>query len=238
MFYDWLTYFWPQLQNPWIVQYGVFNLPWLFVLLQPLRLLGPYGSVIALEFMAVLVIIKLGKMLRLSLIHLLMVIFSPPVLWNLFMGQIDGIMLMAYLLSSYFAVGFMLSKPQSNLGAGVYAIYKQPFSLLVIVFLLGTAWAIWGWPFSITGKEAMGPLFQFNVNKWNWSYWPLGIIAIPMLFAKDKRYRMFVSPFLFPYAAVQSLIAPLLAVATLPIWVFLPVWCMMWARWFYMMNYL
>ena len=238
MFSDWVTYFWPQLQNPWTVQYGVFNLPWLFVLLQPLRLFGPYGSVIVLELITIFVLIKLGKMLKLSAIHFLMVFFSPPVLWNFFMGQIDGLVLVAYLLPAYMAIGLMLAKPQPSLGAGVYAIYKQPLLLFFVAFILGTAWVIWRWPFSVTGEKIMGPLFRFNANKWNWSYWPIGMIALPLLFAKDKRYRIFASPFMLPYAAVQSLIGPLLVMATLPMWIFLPIWVMVWVRWFYMMNYL
>ncbi len=237
MFYDWLIYFWPQLQNPWTVHYGIFNLPWLFVLLQPLRWLGPYGSVIIVEFVALLVIIKLGNILRLSPIPLLMVIFSPPVLWHIFAGQIDGLLMLAYLLPPYLSVGFVLSKPQPNLGAGIQAIRRQPLSLLVIIFLLGTAWVIWGWPFSIKGVESMGVLFTF-ANRWNWSYWPLGIIAAPLLFVQDKRGRLLVSPFMFPYAGVNSLIGPMLVAATLPMRIFLPFWVAMWARWLYMLDYL
>jgi hypothetical protein len=43
VFYDWLTYFWQQMQAPWVVIDGMYNMPWLWVILQPLRGLGRYG---------------------------------------------------------------------------------------------------------------------------------------------------------------------------------------------------
>ena len=237
MFYDWLTYFWPQIQNPFTIQNGIFNVPWLFILLQPLRFLGPYGSVIVVEVASVFVLIKLGKTLQLPVYRIVLVIFSPPVLFHIIMGQIDGLLMISYLVPSYLAAGLAFLKPQTTLGAGIQAIRRRPLSLSIVIVLLATAWVIWDWPFSVTGLRSKVQL-GFNTNLWIWSFWPIGIITLPLLFFRDRRGGMFASPFIFPYAAVQSLVGPMLVVATLPIWVFLPIWVSVWIRWFYMMNFL
>lgn len=235
MFSDWLGYFWPQIQNPWVLQRGVFNLPWLFILLQPLRLFGPHAGVIIIEVVSIFVVIKIGMLLKLSVWRILLVLFSPPMLWNIYMGQVDGLLMLAYLVPPYFAVFLTLAKPQSNFGAGLKAVFLQPWSLTIILSLLISSWVIWGWPFSITQPAVGGP---FKASMWNWSYWPFGLLSAPLLFIKDIRGRIFASPFIFPYAGLQSLIGPMLVIATLPYWVALPLWAASWVRWAYMLNFL
>jgi len=238
MFHDWNSCYWPQLQNPWGLQPGVFNLPWVFVILQPLRGLGKYGGAITLQVVSVLTIIWVGKSLHISTVNMILVLLSPPVVWHVVMGQIDGLILLAYLAPPWLAAPLTLVKPQAVLGAGVRAWLNRPLRCsLVIAAIAGAAWVVWGWPFAITGTDNMGPLAPFT-NPWNWSHWPLGLVMVPLLFLRDRRGGMIASPFVFPYAGVQSLVGPMLAMATFPRRVFVPVWVAVWVRWFYMLGFL
>mgnify|MGYP005838343185 CR=1 FL=1 len=233
MFSDWLNFFWPQIGAPWNLQPGVYNLPWLFILLQPLRLGGPYGALVIVQIASLVVIAKLAQVLRVSKIRFVMVMLSPPVFWALFMGQLDGLFLAAYLLPPAGAIALTVVKPQVNAGAGWRAIRKQPWTVIIILVLAISVWAIWDWPFSVKPPPSGNPAER---SPWNWSLWPVGVILAPALFFNDRRGGMLVSPFLFPYAGVQSLIGPMLVAATLPWWVFLPVWLGTWARWAYMLK--
>ena len=231
MFSDWFAYFWPQILDPWSVYPGVFNLPWLFVALQPLRLLGPYGAVVLAECALLFAVIKLSLELRLSFIRMCLVILSPPVVWGLFLGQIDGLIMLAYLLPPLAALSLTLAKPQTSLGAAVDAVFERPWILLAGVALIGSAWLIWNWPFSTQGDQ-IGP------SLWNWSCWPWGLLLVPLLFVKDRRWKMLASPFVIPYTGVQSLIGPMLAVATLHPMIFGLVWIASWLRWAFMLRLL
>ena len=97
MFSDWLAFFWEQIEQINTVQPGVFNIPWLFVSLQPLRLIGKYPALILVQLVSLYVIFRIGQELKLSKVRMVMVFLSAPVFWNFFMGQIDGLMLSAYL---------------------------------------------------------------------------------------------------------------------------------------------
>jgi len=233
MFSDWFAYFWPQIVDPWQVHFGIYNLPWLFIVLQPLRILGPLGSVIFVQLVSIIVIFRLGVLLRIPKIRMLFVIFSAPVIWNIFMGQIDGIMMAAYILPQNWAISFALFKPQACLGAGWRALRKNLSLVILAVLLLMSAWIIWGWPFSIQ-EFVMGS--TISDNPWDWSMWPFGLVLLPIFFIKDWRGPLFASPFLLPYSGLQSLIGPMLAFATLPWWAFGLIWFGTWLRLGYILQ--
>jgi len=227
MFYDWLTSYWPQMIQPFSLQKEIFNLPFLFLFLQPLRLLGPYGSVICIQIFSIFIIISIGKRLGLSPLRIALVLLSPPVLWNIFVGQIDGLMMLAYILPAGWSVPVTIMKPQTTFGAAWREFRINPLRTVAIsAILIFVAFLIWRWPFSIDPGSPLN-----LADPWNWSFWPWGLLLLPLLFIKDKRGGMFVSPFLFPYAALQSLIGPILVVATMPGGVFFPIWLLTWIRW-------
>ena len=54
---------------------------------------------------------------------------------------------------------------------------------------------------------------------------------------KNNSAGMFLSPFVFPYAGLQSLIGPVLAAAAkAPIWLFILFWLLLWLRWAWMVG--
>ena len=222
MFSDWTAYFWPQITDPWTLARGIYNLPWLFVVLQVLRPLGPWLALAILQGISVGVVLKMGLELRLPAWRMAMVVFSPPVLWGLFMGQFDGLFLLAYLVPPCAAVFLALGKPQVAVCAMVTA-WQHRGAAIVAILLILSAWLVWGWPFACWGL----PLTE----GWNWAWWPwVGFPLLPLLLG-DRRCRLFVSPFLFPYAGIQSLVGPMLAMATLPAWAFVGIWLVFWVNW-------
>lgn len=234
MFSDWFVYFWPQIISPWTVNDGVFNLPWLFIILQPLRLLGANGALAVVEVVTLVVVILLARGLQLSPARTTLVVFSPPVLWCLFMGQIDGLILSAYLLTPACAVFLSLAKPQVLAGLGIEMIMKRPRLIFWVILLVLSAWLIWGWPF--TAHAAPVDSGSTGLSSWNWSLWPFGVCLLPLLLIRDRRMGMLASPFIFPYAGLQSLIGPMLILAKLPWKFFIPIWILFWIRWAFMVH--
>jgi len=237
MFTDWFAYFWPQITDPWVVRPGMFNLPWFFILLQPLRLLGPYISLALVEILTVWVVFRLAKLLKLSPMKTTFVLFSPPVLWCLFMGQVDGVILLAYMAPPGWAVLLALCKPQVSIGAGLEAFRRNRWNALLAAILLLSAWLVWKWPFSMQNPPQFFSLAFMDLTSWNWSLWPLGLVLIPLFLKSSKRQvGLLISPFLFPYAGLQSLIGLALVTAKLPWKYFIPIWVLLWVRWALMVR--
>jgi hypothetical protein len=226
MFSDWLSFFWPQLTHPWEVIPHVFNLPWLWVALQPLRLLGQRGALLVMTGGLLLSLCLLSRRLHLPAWRFVLLLFSAPVWWCWFMGQIDGLLLLAFVAPPALAVFAGMAKPQVAIGAAVRAFRQRPIlAMLLGVLLLGTAFAIWRWPlidYSLPGPAPSG-------RTWNYAIWPWGLVLVPWLF-KSLRKQLAASPLLFPYAGLQSMIGPLLFTATLSAPVFVGAWLFLWWR--------
>jgi hypothetical protein len=236
MFSDWLTYFYPQIENPWQLHVGVFNLPWIYVVLHPLVLFGAYPSAIIVQLATLIAVWQICRRLRLSLGRSILVFISPPVVWGAFLGQFDGLLLLAYFAPIWIAPIAALVKPQVNIGAVRSVRPLWPYALAVLLAL--SAFLIWRWPLSVQYPAVGGPSDASPRGlMWNWSFWPFGLLAVPALLASnDVRVRMAISPFLFPYVGIQSLIGPLIGSAASNRWLFLAVWVAMWIRWWFMVN--
>lgn len=245
IFSDWIDFFWQQINQPMAVIPDVYNLPWLFILLQPLRLIGETPAVLLIQIISLFVIYKMTRFLHLSVFRTILVFLSAPVFWNFFMGQIDGLMIVAYFAPPLLASFLTICKPQTCLAAGWSAFRKQPYrvAILVAVAVL-SAYIIWRWPISISNEskyfDTIHPLLPaILVQKWNWSLWPWGFLLIPLIIRDPEVSGLFASPLIFPYAGLQSLIGPVLVGAkVLPIWFFLLFWIGLWIRWMWMLNFI
>ena len=234
MLSDWTAYFWPQITAPWGLHVGIFNLPWFFVVLQLLRPLGKYGAWFVLALASLLVTLRLARSLGLPAWKQVLVLFSPPVAWGIFMGQFDGLFLAAYLAPPALTMFLVLSKLQVCAGAAVSALRRDWRTALLAVLLVASAWWIWNWPFACQNPDSGGPFS--DLPAWNWAYgiWPWSFLLLPVL--RSRRGQLFLSPFLFPYAGVQSMIGPMLVAATWPWWAFLGIWLASWLKWAAMVN--
>lgn len=236
MFSDWFAYFWPQIINPWDLGTGIFNLPWFFFILQPLQLLGSKLAVVIVETVTVIVVIFLCKKFSIDKIKFIFILLSPPLLWCIFMGQIDGLILLAYFAPPALQVFLAGTKPQVATGLGITALQKSPKLIIFAVILGVSAFFIWDWPFAIVNTPYSNTEV-LSVFSWNWAIWPIGLLLIPFLFIKNESVGLFVSPFLFPYVGLHSLIGPMIILAKLPWKYFLPVWVIFWIRWALMLFY-
>jgi hypothetical protein len=235
MLLDWITSFYPQIANPWTLQVGIFNLPWIYVVLHPLYYLGPIISAIIMQIAVIISIWYICDRLNLPILHRVFIYLSPPVIWGMIMGQFDGIILLSYFLPGWVAPIAVLIKPQISIGS---IRNLKPISFLPAIILAISAYIIWKWPFSIQFPSVGGPFDDtFRGPLWNWSPWPFGLILLPiLLFSKKISTRMGISPFLSPYIGVHSLIGPLIALATTNFWLFLLGWIFLWIRWWKMVN--
>jgi hypothetical protein len=242
MFSDWLNYFWTQLLNPGTIQPEIFNLPWLFIVLQPLRFLGEFPALIVVQLTTIGIIIVLCRKMRISWGRIILVLFSAPVFSHVVMGQIDGLILLAYLLPPILAAGLVLCKPQTALWAGWAAFRTRPIPVISLcIILVVSAFIIWGWPFSVIDPKGYisvkwtltPPFFQ---HEWNWSLFPWSILITPFVLKKSRNVCMLLSPFLFPYVALNSLIGPIIAAATFRWYVFIGIWMILWIRWAWMAD--
>lgn len=240
MFSDWLAYFWAQIQNPGVVLPGVFNLPWLFVILQPLRPLGPYPALALIDLASIGVVAALARQMGVAGWRAILVATSAPVVWCAFLGQLDGLLLAAYLAPPPAAAFLALCKPQVGLSAGWGAFRRAPLVVALVSGLaLASAWAIWGWPFSASNPVQMYGLRTLVppllAGGWNWSLWPWGLLLIPWALRDPQGFGLLASPLIFPYAGLQSWIGPVLYLAArMPGGAFVLAWLALWARWAWM----
>lgn len=243
MFSDWITYFWPQILSPDQLLPGIYTIPWFFVLLHPFRLFNQFPAVVIFQLISLLIIYKLALKLKIPKSRIFLVFSSAPVFWNLFMGQIDGILLFAYLSSPTVAALLFLCKPQINLGALLNAIKKEPILVtLILVGMVTSALLVWKWPFAIQETENLTKgiwhiLPAILEPGWNWSLWPWGFFLLLLMFSYKQDLGLAISPFLFPYAGLQSLIGPILYAAKyFPTWALILTWVLLWLRWAWMIK--
>jgi len=243
MFYDWITYYWPQTLSPLQVIPGIYTLPWFYILLQPLRIVYQYPALVIIQLISLFIILKLIKKIQIPKWRSYLVFSSAPVIWNVFMGQIDGILLAAYLTIPAISAFLFLCKPQINLGAAYIAYKKQPIIVSVIlVFLVVSAWLIWRWPFVIQETENLAKSIwhwfpPILASGWNWSLWPWGFLLLPFWLRSKNDSGLAISPFLFPYAGLQSLIGPMIFAAKhFPTWALILTWILLWLRWAWMVK--
>lgn len=232
---DWFIYFWPQIVQPFGLVPGIYNVPWLYIFLQPLRWVGAWPALLLMQLASFGSVYLIALRLGLSRWRRLMVLISPPMLWHVFTGQFDGLLLAAYFMPAAWSGLLFLAKPQVTIGSVGPASKGRPWLWLWMGLLVISAEAIWGWPYSTRG---LWTLPGNTHTYWNWSPWPLGLAAAPMLIVPSLRARLAVSPLMLPYAGLSSVIGPTLAAATLNRWLFAGFWLALWVRWAFMMEVL
>lgn len=241
MFADWFLYFWEQITHIDVVLPEIFNLPWMWVALQPLRLIGPVPALVLMQLGSLVVIIRLGRELQVPLWRMVMVILSAPVGCSVLFGHFDGLLLIAYSAPPALAAFIALCKPQTAGWAGWNAFGKEHWLVFPAALLLLSAYLIWGWPFSTSDPKGLlvstGLLPPLLQRVWNWSLFPISLLLVPAFLKGDRLRGMLITPFLFPYAGLQSLIGPMLALgARSPWWAFVLAWLAMWVRFAWLLN--
>lgn len=200
-------------QPPYSVD-GVFNPPYLFVLLTPLTLLPPAVGgrvIVALAFVVFVAYTGMDK------IKLVLVLTWPPVMIALMTGNIDFVMLIAIYAPSVVAIPILALKPQVGLGALLYLAAKRRLvGFWVLGLLVAGSVVIYG-PWFLNADDATG--YTWNVSPWLFSQ--VGSICIGLLLWlvawRAQRIEIAIASSIFcaPFVGSQSYIALLpLAVAS------------------------
>lgn len=125
-------------------------------------------------------------------------------------GQIDALVLTAFLLPSEWRPIIAITKPQVSLGLLFGADLKNwKRTLLTTVGILAVSLIIFGnWPEQLIAQPKPYVLAGHNYLAGTWPLFiPLAIgLTLFGITKKDSRFYMAASPFFSPYAAVSSLI--------------------------------
>lgn len=165
--YDWIGFFEPATQNlndPYKIP-GVANPPWTFILLWPFaQLPGQWGLASMLTVSLLLMVRILGQPA-----NILAAFLSIPTIALFYLGQIDGLLLLATMLPPCLSWTILVCKPQGVFLAGLHRGGLRGALVLGATFL--TSCLLWGW-----WPGRVGAVHQtLNLAWWPWLV-PLGVI--------------------------------------------------------------
>ena len=188
------------------------NPPWLAVLLAPISALPFRWGWSVITAANLIVAAAVARRLRLRLLHLVMALVSPPMIYTLLHGQIDGLALGGVLLPPEWWLLVGLTKPQVAIGLMVGVPRSRWVRALIVTGLVMLASLILfgNWPLALIRQPT--PFIWLPHNLW-WGLWPFQVpvgVALAALGVdrRDERYLLAASPFFLPYAAISSLLGP------------------------------
>lgn len=191
--------------------------PWAYLILAPIALLPPALGAAVMFVLTYLVYILILVRLKAKPIVIIGFILCRFVLANAFLGNVDFLAALGFILPAPAGLFFVLMKPQLGIGIAIYWLVEawrkgripqvaRVFAPVTIAYLL--SFALYGfWPARFLGmRTAAG----------NPSIWPYGIpVGIYLIYKAIKErkalYAMGASPFLAPYVNITSY-----AIALLP----------------------
>ena len=186
---------------------GFYTPPWIAAVLAPLALLPLQAS------WAIFTLLSLGTFLvvfhRMGLTRqqLMLLAFSPFVLFNLWHGNLDSFVLLGSVLSPPVGVWLLLLKPQLTWPLMALWLFRcrknvksRPSIALFLSFLTAS---------TIAGVACLRHLPDPQAMPWNTSLWPISVPVglLLLLFAArydDERIALASAPLLSPYLAIHS----------------------------------
>jgi hypothetical protein len=181
--------------SPYSVQ-GFYNPPWLLPLLSPLGLLPEklaWGVFVTGGLVCYLTAFARAGMDRLEIV---LAMFSPLVLYGLWYGNIDFLVLLGAMLPVKYGIWLVSLKPQ--MGAVLLLLWARRGEWRVVLLAGTGVLAV-----MLFRPPPIGDMF------WNTSVWPWGIptgvaLAVLAFLRNDERLALGAGPFLSPYVAVPS----------------------------------
>jgi len=194
--------------------------PWTCLLLLPFAIF-PEEIGRALLFLAYLFGVaystyKLGG----NKVSTILILCSPPVIHGLLNGNIDGLVVLGFVLPPWLGLFFLVIKPQLTFAyiiylfvttikrenivgiIKVYAPVTAAYILAIIIF------GFWPSKFSATIN------FSHNASLWPLSL-PVGLVLLTMALRKSEaRYSIMASPFMSPYVLLHSWVVAFIPLAT------------------------
>ena len=213
---DWKIAFYPaarlllQGQNPYTIT-TFHNPPWALIPLIPFVLLGQSLGGLLLFFSTLFTYAFMGLHFRAKPVALIAMLLSPLVFYNLFLGNIDALVLWGLLLPPPIGLFLIAMKPQIGIGIAAYMAYAiwrdggwrrllvsfAPVGIaLVATFLMFGNWMV------NTSENVVSA--YWNVSLFPWSV-PVGLVLL-LIAVKQRKLAISVSasPFLAPYLSLGS----------------------------------
>jgi len=194
--------------------------PWIYLALRPLSALPPQMGGAALGLVGLLVYVRyLGW-------RALVVVTSAPVLISLVNGNIDSLLVLAFMLPLWAGLVVVSCKPIILFGWALRRVLREgAIDLLPLVGLFAASLLIWGmWPLQMrTGIDTL-------VSKYDISAFPLLVpLGLVLLGGRSEMLWILGGCLLSPYLAWYQL-APAVAyhAKTRPLWKVVLVWVVMW----------
>lgn len=193
--------------------------PWITVSMLPFALLPFKVSLAILNTLTLLSGLLLAHRYKLGFFRTFLLLMSPPLIFALWLGQIDLLVLLTLFLPMELWFLGALGKPQVAFGMGFAVLRKPHLWLKTIMFGLGilaiTVLLYGWWPGDILAQASEADLSNQGHNFFA-GFWPfqliagLGILSVAWE-RDDERLYIASSPFLFSYAASYSFFPTLLA---------------------------
>lgn len=177
--------------------------PWIYVFLWPLSMFPDAIGLILLGLLSVIVLHRyMGSWWR-----TIMLLASPAAMLSIAFGNVDSLLVLAFLLPTWAALIVVSCKPVIMLGWAIrsWLQRKSIVQLLPLMIILIASLCICGlWPTSLTSSDVTTGL---TINLW----WPASIaVGVVLLCTKSGTMWLIGSALLSPYVTVYQLV-PILA---------------------------
>ena len=210
---DWHTYrmvslgVWQMYHNS-----GFYNPPYVATLLFPLAVLPEKIGFAILSASSVAMIMGMCLKYNMPVWACAILLVSPPTIYTLLHGQIDILLLGAYVfLPSEFRPYIALAKPQVTIGA-IFTAPRKPwvFHVFILVALYCAFSVILGWSWPIDLLRSTSGAEQYSWNATRLFLMPIGWLFMFYGYSLyDDDMCVAASPLLMLYAAPSSFITPL-----------------------------
>lgn len=221
--FDWILY--PAARGVWTggtpyENYHFVHVPWAVVPILPYALfpkeLGAALYLITSIGLYVVVAHKLGADPKGTFIFLV----SPPVLLDIYFGNLNGFALLGLILPPWIGIIFLTIKPQLGIAVGLYWLVEAwrkggfwqvirtfaPLGILVSLALIRFGF----WP----ARQYVPTDHSVNLSFWPWMI-PLGFWILLQAFRnQSKVISMGASPFIFPYTTYTGYVTVLMPFLT------------------------
>jgi hypothetical protein len=204
---DWMEFLRPAAVEWWApFRPGVFNPPWLFVLLHPLTWLDPR---LGAGLLLVISLVIVGAYMR-SAKKALIVACSAPMIVMITLGQIDALILLGLVIPSEIGLLWLLMKPQGVYLAALRRMNLRSLTIVALIFVLSLLlWGFW-W-------QDIAPLRSLFNGSHNASFFPytipLGIIPLYVGLKRKSDALLCMASLCFcPYFMITSTLPAVAAV--------------------------
>lgn len=247
---DWFSTYLPvsnEILHPYQIQ-SFINPPWAVLMVSWASLLPRVSFSIQTGLLFLFIgwmVIRRSK----SVWSLGLVLTSFPFVYNVYLGNIEWVIAIGFVLENHWGIPFLMIKPQSGIFAGLVWFLKSDKKIwFIAVGVLTTllSFLIWGnWlPLLISNIEYVR---AHGMEGWNISAFPYSLpVGIAMLFfiittPRDERGRdtgmefiaVLTSMFLSPYFGLQSLLIPFTLLCARSPGVGVLLWVLLWVLPFY-----